>query len=175
MGTALVDKQTQPASGSDRANARSWVGAIAGLIAITMIAAGTGIAAAWLLKSGKISGVEVTATEPVRSNKAVALSASIPNGHVVKPVPTIITNLAGDRRVWVRAEFSVLMPPNAAASDALAAQIGQDTIMYLRGITPAQIEGPHGLALLREEIEERVRVRTEGRSKGILFKSFVLE
>jgi flagellar FliL protein len=89
-------------------------------------------------------------------------------------VPTILTNLAGQRHEWVRVELSVLLPPDSA-NEALAAIIAQDTVAYLKTVAPSQIDGPGGLSQLRSEIEDRVRIRTSGKSRGVLLRTLVIE
>lgn len=161
--------------GTPAARPAGWLSAIAGLAVATAIAGGAGMGTAWLLQSGKVAGVEFARVPAMQATANTQKAAGAMKGLVARPVPTVITNLAGDRRAWVRAEFSVLLPASTPDVDALMAVIGQDVVGFLRGVTPAQIDGPQGMTLLREEIEDRVRVRTQGRSQGVLFKTFVIE
>ena len=160
-GTA-EEKATEPA-------ARSILSSVIGIVLVTSLAALTGLAMSMLLQTPP----RETATTPATEHTAGTQPARLPKGWLVKPLPTILTNLAGDRRAWVRLELSVALPPDLA-NDTLLAQIGQDTLTYLRTVKPEDIQGAHQVMALREELEERVRVRT-GKAGAVLFRSFVVE
>jgi hypothetical protein len=149
---------------------RSLVASLLALLAITAIGVAGGISATWL----------VEASRPVaRQDKASGPSAmrapEIGKGLVAKPIPVVVTKLAGDRKSWVRAEFVVLFPQEHAVSDVTTAEIAQDTLAFLQTVAPSQIEGLNGLRYLREDLEERIGHRTGGKSQGLLFRSFILE
>jgi flagellar FliL protein len=46
---------------------------------------------------------------------------------------------------------------------------------YLRTVSLQQIEGPRGFQYLRDDLRERVKLRSEGRVNDILFRTFVIE
>jgi flagellar protein FliL len=154
----------------------SLVAAVLGVVVATGVAAGFGLGAAWLMQS---SSPMPPVGNPVRdagsghSGEATGLAAES-KGTVVMTVPTILTNLAGQRHEWVRVELSVLLPPESA-NETLAAIIAQDTVAYLKTVAPSQIDGPGGLSQLRGEIEDRVRIRTSGKSRGVLLRTLVIE
>jgi flagellar protein FliL len=85
----------------------------------------------------------------------------------------ITTNLAYPSENWVRMEVALLFKDKPDV--ALAEDIHQDILAYLRTVSLQQIEGPRGFEYLKEDIQERVDLRSEGRVSKVLFRTFVLE
>jgi flagellar FliL protein len=77
----------------------------------------------------------------------------------VKTLPAIVTNLAGPKKAWIRLE----------------AAIADDFVAYLRTVPLAQIEGPSGFLHLREDLNERARIRSGGKVKELVVQSLMLE
>jgi flagellar FliL protein len=63
----------------------------------------------------------------------------------------------------------------AKQSDALAAQIGTDILAYLRTLSIAQLQGANGLAFLREDLNERIRQRSQGKAREIVIQTLVVQ
>ena len=62
------------------------------------------------------------------------------------------------------------------APDAvLAEEIHQDIMAYMRTVSLQQVQGPRGFQYLREDLEERVDLRSEGRVTNVMFRTFVIE
>ena len=57
----------------------------------------------------------------------------------------------------------------------LAAQIAEDIVAYLRTVSLAQIEGASGFQHLREDLNDRVRVRSGGKVRDLVIQSLVVE
>lgn len=91
----------------------------------------------------------------------------------VVPLDPITTNLSYPSESWIRIEVSLVFggPPDLALAD----QIHQDVLSYLRTVSLQQIDGPRGFQYLRDDLRERVRLRSEGRVNDILFRTFVIE
>jgi flagellar FliL protein len=58
---------------------------------------------------------------------------------------------------------------------AIAAEIRQDIVGYLRTLTVAQIEGPSGLSHLREDLTERVQIRSNGQVQDFFIETLVVQ
>lgn len=121
-----------------------------------------------------------------KAEKTAAGHADAPSGPPVKSrfpanvglrvMPPIVTNLASPANTWVRIEASLVMEgENSAEANVLAAQIGEDLVAFLRTVALVQIEGASGFQHLREDINDRVRVRSGGRVKDLVFQSFIVE
>jgi flagellar FliL protein len=85
----------------------------------------------------------------------------------------ITSNLAYPSENWVRLEVALMFngPPDAK----LAEDIHQDIMAYIRTVSLQQIEGPRGFQYLRDDIQERVDLRSEGRVSKVMFRTFVIE
>lgn len=94
----------------------------------------------------------------------------------LKPLPAIVTNLASPKGTWIRIEASVLYGSDASAgSNALAASIAEDIVAYLRTVPLAQVEGASGFLHLREDLNDRARIRSGGKVRELVIQSLVLE
>jgi flagellar FliL protein len=47
--------------------------------------------------------------------------------------------------------------------------------MYMRTVTLQQIEGPRGFQYLKDDLEERADILSEGKVDKILFRTFVVQ
>ena len=94
----------------------------------------------------------------------------------LKPLPPIVTNLASAKGTWIRIEASVVVGADAAAgANALVAAIAEDIVAYLRTVSLAQIEGPSGFLHLREDLNDRARIRSGGKVRELVIQALVLE
>lgn len=85
----------------------------------------------------------------------------------------ITSNLAYPSENWVRLEIALLF--NGPPDVKLAEDIHQDILAYVRTVSLQQIEGPRGFEYLRDDIQERVDLRAQGRVSKIMFRTFVIE
>jgi flagellar FliL protein len=85
----------------------------------------------------------------------------------------ITTNLAYPSENWVKLDVALMFagPPDVK----LAEDIHQDILGYLRTVSLQQISGPRGFEYLRDDIQERVDLRSEGRVSKVMFRTFVIE
>ncbi|SOE18176.1 flagellar FliL protein [Hoeflea halophila] len=85
----------------------------------------------------------------------------------------ITTNLSYPSDNWIRVEVSLVFTDQP--DNELADRIHQDILAYLRTVSLQQIEGPRGFQYLREDLRERVKLRSEGRVNELLLRTFVIE
>lgn len=85
----------------------------------------------------------------------------------------ITTNLSYPSDNWIRIEVSLVFIDEP--DQAMADRIHQDMLAYLRTVSLQQIEGPRGFQYLREDLRERVKLRSEGRVNDLLLRTFVIE
>lgn len=98
------------------------------------------------------------------------ISASQPNLVALDP---IVTNLAYPSENWIRIELALLF--NGTPDPALAEEIHQDVLAYLRTVSLQQVQGPRGFQYLRDDVSEIVDQRSQGRISKVLFRMFVIE
>ena len=153
---------------------------IAAIAGVTLIA----VAGGWLL-GGLVSPVLESSRKAIQAEQAKAAGESqgkkedegLPtlateeNG-VVQLEP-ITTNLSFPSDRWVRLEVALLFRDKPDEKNAEA--IHQDILGYLRTVTLQQIEGPRGFQYLKEDLEERADLISEGRVARLLFRTFVIE
>ncbi len=91
-------------------------------------------------------------------------------------LPPVVTNLAAPPDVWVRIEGSILFEGKTLPhGEALAGQISGDILAFMRTQTLQQIQGVAGLQHLRQDLNERVATRTQGKVREFIIKSLVVQ
>lgn len=90
-------------------------------------------------------------------------------------LPPIITNLAQPSEAYIRLEGSILVEPGYSGARELAAKVSEDVITLLRTTALQQIQGSAGLNHLREDINDRVRIRSEGKARELIINTLVIE
>ncbi len=83
------------------------------------------------------------------------------------------SNLAYPADNLVRMEVALAFKD--APDPVLAEAIHQDIMAYMRTVSLQQIQGPRGFQYLRDDLKERVDLRSEGRVTNIMFRTFVIE
>ena len=59
--------------------------------------------------------------------------------------------------------------------DILAAQIAEDILGFMRTLTLGQIAGACGLQHLREDLNERATIRSDGRVRELILQTLVVQ
>jgi len=113
----------------------------------------------------------VQATAQAAGNGKQAAAAAQANGVIA--LDPITANLAYPSQNWIRLELALVFKGQPDAQ--LAQSIHQDIMAYIRTVSLQQIEGARGLQYLRDDIQERVDLRSEGRVSKVMFRTFVIE
>ncbi|MCD2179022.1 flagellar basal body-associated FliL family protein [Rhizobium sp. C1] len=85
----------------------------------------------------------------------------------------ITSNLAYPSESWVRLEVALLFGDKP--DEKTAEEVHQDIMAYLRTVSLQQIQTARGFEYLRQDIKERATLRTEGRVKDVMFRTFVVQ
>lgn len=131
--------------------------------------------------AGGLAGMQVAARLAPAPKAETAVGPSIKGGRyaenaTLKPLPPIITNLANPTNTWVRLEASIVVEREAEGeASALLAGIAEDFVAFLRTVSLQQIEGPSGFQNLREDLSDRLRVRTQGKARDLVIQAFIVE
>jgi flagellar FliL protein len=156
-------------------------GSVGAFIAVMLILTGGCIGAGGLL------GLQLSARiEQGPQSKADACGGSpgpgpefksrYPASANLRSLAPIVTNLASPERTWVRLEASLVMDgEQTAETNMLAGQITEDIIAYLRTVALVQIQGASGFQYLREDLNDRVRVRSGGKVRDLVIQSLIVE
>jgi flagellar protein FliL len=112
-------------------------------------------------------GLDKPAESPA---SAPALSSTIVD------LPPIVTNLGAPQDTWIRLEGSIIFDPKALPHpEAVASQIGDDILAYLRTVSLRQLEGPIGLENIRQDLNERAATRSDGKVRGFVIRTLVVQ
>jgi flagellar FliL protein len=102
-------------------------------------------------------------------------SAPIQTSTVVD-LPPIVTNLGAPQDTWVRLEGSIVFDPKTLPHpEAVAGEIGDDVLAYLRTVSLHQLEGPIGLESIRQDLNERAATRSGGKVRAFVIKTLVVQ
>ncbi len=149
---------------------------IIGLAVLTLLGGGGGWVVGGMIapsvKSAKEAEQPAEAAEKAKAGETGLQKISTEANNVVQLEP-ITSNLAYPSENWVRLEVALLFsgPPDVK----LAEDIHQDIMAYIRTVSLQQIEGPRGFEYLRDDIQERVDLRAQGRVSKVMFRTFVIE
>lgn len=101
----------------------------------------------------------------------IARLATEANGIVA--LEPFTSNLAYPADNLVRMEIALAF--NGQPDLVIAEEIHQDIMAYMRTVSLQQIQGPRGFQYLRDDLKERVDLRSEGRVTNLMFRTFVIE
>lgn len=163
----------------------SLVVQIAILAGLTVVAMGGGWFAGGHLRGGETAAApEAAKPTPVSGHGATKAEHGAADAHgegeagqihlLIVPLAPITTNLAEPADIWLRLEVSVVFD-KAPQDPGLADSIHQDLLAYMRTIKLHQVEGASGFLHLREDLEERAAVRSDGLAKRVLIRTMLLE
>lgn len=136
---------------------------------LTFIAAGGG----WLL-GGQLS-LTLPETDGSKTDGDHKADAKEPPTGSVVPLKPILTNVKIPQDVWIRLEAGVVARPGEKISDELAATVAGDFMAFLRTVNLMQLRGPAGLEYLRIDLQERARIRSEGKIEKVYIWALVME
>jgi flagellar basal body-associated protein FliL len=91
-------------------------------------------------------------------------------------LPPIVTNLGAPQDTWIRLEGSIIFDPKTLPHpDAVAGRIGDDILAYLRTVSLRQLEGPIGLENIRQDLNERAAIRSDGKARAFVIRTLVVQ
>ena len=129
--------------------------------------------------AGGFFGMQIpamTKTGPDKPKVVAPTEPGPPPTSLVRALPPITTNLAHPSTTWIRIESSIVVSADMGPeASVIAARMSEDIIGYLRTVSIEQIEGPSGFQHLREDLNDRVRVRSEGKVLELIIQSLILE
>ena len=156
-------------------------GFVVALVILTVVAAGAGGFFGMRFLAPPPAATSAPATEhAAKSDKhggghGETPAAKKPDSLKVIPLPAIVGNLAGDKPTWARIEASIVVDQEVKDVAALTAKIGEDIVAYLRTVSLQQTQGAAAFQALREDLTDRVRIRSNGAAKDFVIQGFVIE
>lgn len=144
---------------------------LAGIAVITLICAGAGVMFGFIAEGFMKVSPPKPAAEPALNPESQAATAI-----AIKPMPPITANLAQPSTTWIRLEAALVIRKDLGSDgDVVASKVAEDIIGFLRTLTIEQISGPSGFQHLREDLNDRIRVRSEGKASELIIQSMILE
>lgn len=147
--------------------------AIAGFALVTTLAIGAGV-----FSGRRLAGtVETNVIKRIESTPPVlAADAAMAGALTLKKLAPIVTNLAAPADTWVRLEAAVLIDRKSVVNaEPLMGTIAEDMLAFLRSVTARQLEGAAGLKNLREDLSERIAIRSKGLVRDVVIETLVVQ
>lgn len=172
----MAKSPTSPGA-NDKASAQPSL--VVAMAIVTLIAGGAGAGFAFtLLKPGKAE--PAAPPTPVEKHEPAAVANKVPANRfpadaVEVALEPIVTGLGPKADRKMRLEASVVMTKEASTSATLKTELIEDIVVFLNGVTAEEISGARGLQNLREDLDDRARIRGRGTVLGLLISGFVLE
>jgi flagellar protein FliL len=139
--------------------------------ALTLAAAGVG----FLIGQQILSAVDGAARPAPTQHAGYLGERQRLESSKLRPLAPIATNLAESPPVWIRIEASLVFDEVPADADALSARITEDIVGYLRTVSVKQLEGASGFQYLSEDLNERVRARSDGAVRELIIQGLIIE
>lgn len=137
---------------------------------LTAVAGGAGFLSGLRILSSAQEGARSKAPEPVGYGAPQRVE-----GANLRPMAAIVTSLAGSPPVWIRIEASLVFRAVPSDADVLTARINEDLVGFLRTVTVKQLEGAMGFQHLSEDLNDRVRIRSDGRVQELVIQGLIIE
>jgi flagellar protein FliL len=133
--------------------------------------------------AGGMFGLQILAKvgrQPPPAAKSDTKAGEMPKGRysekaTLHSLSPIVTNLASPEKTWIRLEASIVLEGDGADAKTLAASITEDTVAYLRTLSLPLIEGASGLLHLREDLNDRARIRSSGKVRDLIVHTLIVE
>lgn len=148
-------------------------GGMAGILIVTLLAAGAGGGLGFYL-SDFLKKEEPPKKTAQAANKEGEKPNPMKGARVVEMAP-IIVNLAEPKSSWIRIEASLVIDGELEEVQVLMGKITEDITGYLKTTTLVQFEGGSGFQNLREDINERARLRGGKEVKEVIVHGVVVE
>ncbi|PTW60153.1 flagellar FliL protein [Breoghania corrubedonensis] len=156
-----------------RTSGAGRAGTFLGFVLLTALAAGAGGLIGLQMVETVRDSVALNASQSARKTSFSPIYVSNAQLRTLMPM---VTNLAAPRDTWIRLQASVILKDEAnEEASLLVSRIEQDVLAYLRTITLSQIEGAGGLQHLREDLNERAKIRSKGLVRELILESLVVQ
>ncbi|PYB77519.1 flagellar basal body-associated FliL family protein [Rhizobium wuzhouense] len=148
------------------------------LVVLTVVGGGGGWAIGTMLSPKVKQAKEAVAAAEVpaghgEAKKEEGLPHVSTEANGVVALEPITTNLAYPSENWIRVEVALMF--NGPPDVKIAEDVHQDILAYLRTVSLQQVEGPRGFQYLKDDLQERVDLRSEGRVSKVMFRTLVIE
>lgn len=116
-----------------------------------------------------------TSSAVAEAEPPTPLPGRFPDDALELPLAPIIVELATEPRTRVRLDLSLIAAHGTPEGSALKSEVREDVIAFLKGLSLADIQGVRGFQNLREQLDDRAKIRGRGAILGLLIGGLVLE
>lgn len=166
-----ANEATEPDEERSAGRRGSVLQSVGAFAILTLVAAGSGT----LLGFHLVGSVEDAMKQEPAEEQAPLPEALYATGSNLLKVPPVIANLAAPQDVWVRVEASIVVAEEIQSPEVLAGEIAEDILAYLRTVSLSQIEGPSGLLHLKEDLNDRVAIRSDDQVRELIIETLVVQ
>ncbi len=161
-------------SKSDSQEAGGGIGGfmISAIVAAVLGIGGGGAFGYFMLPDGSSA---VTSASKESAAAPAPTAGRFPNDAIELAIPSVITELDSDQKMRARLDVSIIVAHGTAETTTLLGEVREDVIVYMKGLTLADIQGVRGFQNLREQLDDRARVRGRGAILGLLIGGLVFE
>ncbi len=158
---------------ADGSKAPSKLGAIMPVLVLTLLAGGGGALIGKQIVSATRAAEDRGTAPPEAAAKP---AAAVPGaGRTLKELAPVVTNLQAPEGAWIRLQTAIVYDKtDAAGMDIVATEVGEDILAFVRTLTLEQIQGASGLEALRDDLNERARLRSDGKVRELLIEMLVV-
>lgn len=149
-------------------------GGFLGIVLVTLLAAGGGAGFGFYV-SGNLKEKEAPKKPESAEKASEEKKPAIPPGSKIVEMAPIIVNLSEPRSSWIRIEASLVIDSELQDVQVVSGKIAEDLTAYLRTSTLSQFEGGSGFQNLREDLNERARLRGGKDVKELVLHGVVFE
>lgn len=146
-------------------------GAILGIAIVTLLAVGAGGGFGFYLSGNLKTPADAHPAKPAHAEEKL----KVPSGAKLVELAPIIANLAEPKNAFVRIEGSLVLEGEVEDAAALGSKISEDIVAYLKTTSLAQFEGASGFQYLREDLNDRARVRGGKEVRELVIHGMVVE
>lgn len=152
----------------------SKIGALVPILVLTLAAGGGGALIGKQIVAMTRAATDRAAAGPAGAKPAVA--AAMPaSERVLKELAPVVTNLAAPDGSWIRLQTAIVYDKNdAPAMELVGRMVGEDILAFVRTLTLEQIQGASGLEALRDDLNERAQLRSDGKVRELLIEMLVV-
>jgi flagellar FliL protein len=110
-----------------------------------------------------------------KQQNPVASGESDPRTSRLYRLKPIVTNLSAPANVWLRLDAAIVFEDEMPNSEVVSAKISEDLLAFLKTLKVGQLEGATQLQHLREDLKDRVAIRSGGDVKDLIIESLVVQ
>ncbi|KZL08451.1 Flagellar basal body-associated protein FliL [Pseudovibrio axinellae] len=152
----------------------AWAGIVIAAAIVTTCAGLGGMA----MGSALVDQVHSKYLDEQKASSGALINPEYTESSQIVSLKPIVTNLLSSSKNWIRIEASVvLMQRGIEEQDhsLLVKQVEQDLLLYARTLGPRQLEGTRGLLRLRDDLNERAKMRGGNFVKELVLESVVIQ